>query len=144
LTFNAGAKQEENMRLVPITFLAAIIAISKLVFAQTTGAQPPADTFRASTLYAACTHAVKGTHQDNEFVEQSCVAYLRGLTDGMFVMQTLINQGTRTCLPTNWSIGVPEARAVFETWVRTHPNAIDDSAGLVAAMALVQAHKCGG
>ena len=60
------------------------------------------------------------------------------------MVQTLINQGTRTCLPTNWSIGVPEARAVFETWVRTHPNAIDDSAGLVAAMALVQAHKCGG
>jgi len=86
----------------------------------------------------------EGNHQDNEFVEQSCVAYLRGLTDGMFVMQSLINQGTRTCLPTNWSIGVPEARAVFETWVRTHPNAIDDSAGLVAAMALVQAHKCGG
>jgi Ssp1 endopeptidase immunity protein Rap1a len=131
------------MKLIPLAFAALIIVIPKLVFGQATG-QTTGDTFRASTLYAACTHSVKGTQQDNEFVEQSCVAYLRGLTDGLFIMQSLANQGTRTCMPTDEAIGVPEARAVFEAWLQGHPSSAANSAGLVAAFAIVNAHKCGG
>ena len=108
-------------------------------------AQPVSqDTFVASALYSTCTHSVKDakTKQDDEFLEQTCTTYLRGLTDALFIMQLLAERGTKTCLPTNEAIGIPEARGVFQTYLQDHPESAANSAGLVASMALVAAHKC--
>jgi hypothetical protein len=108
--------------------------------------QPSNDTFTASSLYAACTHTVRdaNTPKDHEFLEQVCTTYFRGLTDGLFVMQSLASNGTRTCMPSNNAISIQEARVIFEGWLQSHPNVASNSAGLVAAMSLVYAHKCGG
>jgi hypothetical protein len=102
------------------------------------------DKFTASSLYALCSHSVKdaNTPQDHEFLEKTCTTYLLGLTDALFVMQSLASQGTRTCLPTEEAIGIQEARTTFEAYLREHPATATNSAGLVAAMSLVYAHKC--
>jgi hypothetical protein len=57
-------------------------------------------------------------------------------------MQSLLHKGTRTCLPVDEAISVQNARITFESWLREHPNTAANSAGLVAAMSLVYAHKC--
>jgi Rap1a immunity proteins len=102
------------------------------------------DTFTAGSLYSACTHNVSDakTKEDIEFVEQICTGYLRGLTDALFVMQSLANVGQRTCMPKDQAISISEAREVFQTYLRARPQDIVHSAGLVAAMSLVAAYKC--
>ncbi len=42
------------------------------------------------------------------------------------------------------AIGVQEARVIFQNWLKSHPSDATDSAGLVATMSVVDAHKCGG
>ena len=81
-------------------------------------------------------HHAKGHDQ------QICAGYLRGLTDAMYVMQVLAEKGQKTFLPEDRAIGFSEAREVFENYVRSHPQSIANSAGLVAAMSLVVAHRC--
>jgi hypothetical protein len=107
--------------------------------------QPSKDSLTAASLYAICTHSVSdaNTAKDHQELETICTTYFRGLTDALFVMQSLQDQGTRTCLPTNEAISIQNARVTFEGWLREHPNAAANSAGLVAAMSLVYAHKCG-
>ena len=68
----------------------------------------------------ACTHNVSDakTKEDIELLEQICTGYLRGLTDALFVMQSLADVGQKTCMPKDQAIGVAEAREVFETFLR--------------------------
>lgn len=122
-----------------------ILSVLLAVFSVAAMAQSTSnDTFTAASLYSACTHnvSVAKTKEDIEFIEQICAGYLRGLTDAMYVMQVLAEKGQRTCLPEDRAIGVSEARDVFENYVRSHPQSIANSAGLVAAMSLVVAHRC--
>ena len=106
--------------------------------------KPSNDTFTAGSLYAVCSHSVAtaNTPKDHEYLETVCTTYFRGLTDALFVMQSLADQGTPTCMPRNEAIGIQKARVLFETWLRNHPSAANNSAGLVAAMSLVYANKC--
>ena len=57
----------------------------------------------------------------------------------MFVMQMRENSGAKNCLgqeaPT-----VNEARGIFEAYLGKHPDAFENSAGLIAAMSLLFAH----
>jgi hypothetical protein len=129
----------------PMALAALLIVAPSPIHA--TGNEPQShDTFVAASLYAACTHSVKdaNTAKDHEYLEESCTTYLRGLTDGLWIMQSLANDKTRTCLPVEEPIGVQEARVTFETWLQGHPGAARNSAGLVAAMSLIYAHKCSG
>ena len=57
------------------------------------------DTLTASMLYQMCAHSSRETPQAHEFAEQTCISYLRGMTDGMAVMQGLFDNGTPICLP---------------------------------------------
>jgi hypothetical protein len=102
------------------------------------------DSFVAASLYSGCTHSVKDarTKADQDFLEQTCTTYLRGLTDALFVMQSLQSRGTKTCLPTDAAITIVEARSVFQAYLANHPKDVGNSAGLIAAMSLVAAHKC--
>ena len=121
------------------------VILTTILFLTMRPAHPQSnDTFTAASLYAACTHSVKNanTPKDHEFLEQICTTYLRGLTDALFVMQSLASRGTRTCVPTNEAIGIQEARMTFEAYLQSHPSAASNSAGLVAAMSLVYAHAC--
>ena len=126
--------------------LASTIAVLCGVAALSANAQEKLthDTFTAASLYAACTHSVSdaNTAKDHEYLETVCTVYFRGLTDALFVMQSLADRGTRTCMPRSEAIGIQEARVDFENWLVGHPNTAGNSAGLVAAMSLVYTHKC--
>ncbi len=102
------------------------------------------DAFTAGSLYAVCTHKVSDakTKEDIETLEQICNTYQHGLTDGLFLMQSLENDGQTTCMPKDQAIANDEARQIFETYLRSRPQAISNAAGLVATMALVAAYKC--
>ena len=58
--------------------------------------------------YAVCTHSVSDatTEKDREDLETICTSYFRGLTDALFVMQSLHEQYTRTCLTINTAISI--------------------------------------
>jgi hypothetical protein len=122
----------------------AVVTVCGLLAVIPAYGQKSSDTFRAPSLYAVCTHSVSDatTAKDHEDLETICTSYLRGLTDALFVMQSLHEQGTRTCLPIDAAISIQDARITFEGWLREHPNTATNSAGLVAAMSLVYAHKC--
>ena len=133
----------------PTTTPAVIAAVSYLIvtpgiaLAQGPG-QPTTDSFRASTLYSACTHLAKGgTTQDEEFAEQTCVSYLRGLTDALLFMQSVARRSIRTCMPEDSPVGVSEARRIFESYLSNHSDQRVNSAGVVAGFALLNAYKCG-
>jgi hypothetical protein len=97
------------------------------------------DTLTASELFSICTTEAKQAH---EFAEQTCVAYFRGMTDGMAVMQGLRDGGSPTCLPSGAPIDIPRARQIFTDWVRSHPEKGGSSAGLAAAFSIVWAYSC--
>jgi hypothetical protein len=109
-------------------------------------AETSRDSFTAAALYTACTHSAPdaNTPADHEYLEQLCTTYFRGLTDALFVMQSLADKGTHTCMPANEPISIQQARVVFERFLQSHPNAVENSAGIVSAMAQVYAHKCSG
>ncbi|MGH6879036.1 MAG: Rap1a/Tai family immunity protein [Rhizomicrobium sp.] len=137
--------QSKGKNQMPRFVILTLLAASASVCVDMAACEPVSnDSFVASSLYAACTHSVSDakTKADQEYLEQTCTTYLRGLTDALFVMQSLQARGTATCLPTDQAISVQEARSVFETYLRDHPQVASNSAGLVAAMSLVAAHHC--
>jgi hypothetical protein len=102
------------------------------------------DTFKAEALYAACNGILPpgSTQADREEAETICAVYFRGLTDGLYVMQSLASKGWRICMPPDQPISVPEARAFFEKWLRQHPEAWQNATALVASMPLVTSYEC--
>jgi hypothetical protein len=101
------------------------------------------DTLTASMLYQMCAHSSRETPQAHELAEQTCISYLRGMTDGMAVMQGLFDNGTPICLPSGGSpIDVPRARQIFTAWLKSHPETGDKSAGLAAAFSIIWAYPC--
>ena len=125
----------------------AVSAIFGLIAASANaqvGGTPTQDAMKAATLYSACTHPPTETPEVHEFAEQTCSAYLRGLTDGLFMMQVFAEKRHPTCLPSNTPVSVLDARRIFGDWLKMHPEAANDSAGLVAAHAIVEAYPCRG
>lgn len=123
-----------------------VIALMSLVpsmfaFAQSKGVLTN-DTLTASMLYQMCAHSSRETPQAHEFAEQTCISYLRGMTDGMAVMQGLFDNGTSVCLPSGAPIDVPSARRIFTEWLKSHPETGDKSAGLAAAFSIIWAFPC--
>jgi hypothetical protein len=102
------------------------------------------DSFAAGSLYAACTHSAKDavTKQDHDTLEQICTLYLRGVTDALFVTQSIHNRGIPTCLPADQAVSVQDARVSFEAYLTKRPQDASNSAGLIATMAIVTAHAC--
>jgi hypothetical protein len=106
------------------------------------GGRPTTDTLNAMTLYSACTHPPGETPGDREVREEICTTYIRGLTDGLFMMQVFSDEHRATCLPGNTPISVTEARRIFEQWLREHPESGTNSAAVVVSVAMINAHKC--
>ena len=93
-------------------------------------------------LYSACTHPPGETREAHEFAEQTCVAYMRGFTDGLFMMQVFAEKhGLRACLATGQS-ATQKPEASFKSWLKTHPKSTNNSAGLVASYAIMDAYRC--
>jgi hypothetical protein len=101
------------------------------------------DTFKASSLDFACTRGGReGSPHDREIAEQTCIAYLRGLSDGLFVMQLVASRGKRVCLPNETPVPILDTRRIFQQYLTNHPKEAVNSATVVVSFALFEAYKC--
>jgi hypothetical protein len=125
-----------------ITALAALMLASADPTAAQIGGTPTHDSLTAVALYSACTHPPGETSDVHEFAEQTCAAYMRGMTDGLWVSQTFREKGRISCFPTDTPIGNDDARRIFTTWLKNHPEAAKNSAAIIVAYALTAAYPC--
>ena len=121
----------------------AVIFSGKLPVALSARAQTQ-DSFSAAMLFSACAGPTPDvvTKDARANFENICNAFLRGITDAVFVMQSLQANGTKTCFALDQPISVDVARATFLAYLREHPKALQNAAGLVAAMSLIWSNPC--
>jgi len=100
------------------------------------------DRFTAKDLEFACHPPSNLSGNDRVAADEICHAYVRGLTDGFFLMQEYANYSMTPCLPKDASVSIIEAQALFDLYLKAHPSAADNSAGLVMGQAIVQAYPC--
>ena len=128
-----------NAIALSVTMLCSATAIA---FAQGPG-QPSTDSFKASALYTACTHSGNGApNADDKFNEETCDRYLLGLTDALFIMQVVSRKSLQTCMPEQSSITPADARKIFVSWFKAHPDEAVHSAGIVAVHSILNAYEC--
>jgi hypothetical protein len=71
-----------------------------------------------------------------------CIAYVRGLVDGMVVGRAMgMHYATEYCPPEK-GISADQARLIVEKYLRDHPEELHQEAGLIAGGALVLAFPC--
>jgi len=138
------------MRRTAILAFAAIFAVCGPLYAQVQpdGEPPPNqgppaldDSFPAKTLAAACQPAAGMEANAKAVGDEMCTSYLRGLTQGFYVMQ-LIAGGRQTCLPRTDPITVADARQEFLDYLDENPDAADHAAGLAVIIGIMKAHPC--
>jgi hypothetical protein len=138
------------MRRTALFAFAAIIALSSPLSAQVQpdGEPPPNDgppalddSFPAKTLAAACQPAPSLDQNAKAVADQMCTSYLRGLTEGFYVMG-LIAGGRSTCLPRTDPITIADARRQFLDYLDENPDVADHSAGLAVILGILKAHPC--
>jgi hypothetical protein len=105
---------------------------------------PSNDTFKAEYLHTACNPPPGADQATRDSFQMTCDAYLRGLTDGLFLMKQFHDKGGAGCLPENTPISIVEAKADFELFLSEHPEASQNSAGIVVGFGIMRAHPCQG
>lgn len=95
------------------------------------------DTLTAGAFYSACL-ASDATGSDDGL----CNSYFRGLTDALFVMEQMNLSHRLTCIPTQTAVSVEDARRMFNRWMTAHPENAANSAGLIAATAVINSFPC--
>lgn len=100
------------------------------------------DTLTARALISLCEPIPNQSKGDLQKAEDECIAYVHGLTDGLFMMQELANHSMTPCMPKEQAIDVGTARRLFSTYLKAHPQTLDNSAGLVMGIAVTQAYPC--
>jgi len=117
------------------------IAALAIMLVTPAAAQSP---FTARALYSLCSADMTESKSDRDAAETNCGAYVLGLTDGMFMMQLLARHSMTPCMPKEVAIDVGKARQIFIEYMKSHPQAANNSAGLVMGMALADAYQCKG
>jgi hypothetical protein len=102
--------------------------------------EPSNDSFKAQDLHVACSLPVDPKAPD--VAGLICQSFLRGLTDGLFLMKAFTNAEKAGCLPSDSAVSIAEARAEFKAFFVAHPEMADNAAGLVAVAAIMRAHPC--
>jgi hypothetical protein len=147
---NAIAIAGEKMRRTIPFALAAILALSSPLYAQVQpdGEPPPNDgppllddSFTAKTLAAACQPPAGMEVNAKAAADQLCTSYLRGLTEGFYVMM-IVAGGRSICLPRTDPISVADARQQFLDYLNANPDVADHSAGLAVILGVLKAHPC--
>lgn len=107
------------------------------------------DQLTAGKLYATCNQPETANAQLRDLAAQTCALYFRGLTDGLWLMKEIEDsRGTPTgdvwvgCLPAASPLSTAEAEGDFELFLKDHPQAIGNSAALVATLGIMRAHPC--
>lgn len=118
-----------------------LVAASFLLLPIATRAEA-ADRFTARALISLCEPIPGQPKDDLQKAEDACVGYVHGLTDGMFMMQELVAHSMAPCMPKEQALDISEARRLFSAYLKTHPQTLENSAGLVMGMAIAQAYRC--
>ena len=71
-----------------------------------------------------------------------CLAYVGGLSDGLFMGRTLADQGIRACLPENDAINRKQAALIVQKYLADHPEKLAQKAPLLVMDALANAFPC--
>jgi hypothetical protein len=98
--------------------------------------------FMATQLQAACQPPAAADAAAKEAAGKVCDTYLRGLADGLFMVGAMDESKIPVCLPNDGPLAVEDAKTAFLKYVTDHPDALDHSAGLAAAFAIVAANPC--
>jgi hypothetical protein len=96
----------------------------------------------ADQLKAACQPPANADAATKLAAGKVCDSYLRGLADGLFMVGALDASKIPVCLPNDGPLAVEDAKAAFLKYVTDHPEALDHSAGLAGAFAIVAANPC--
>ena len=96
----------------------------------------------AGQLGQMCAMSATAAQHERDIADSICAAFLLGLTGGMYVMQQLADRAQSPCMPKEGSLRIPEAKGLFENYLRSHPNFAGNSAGLIAALAIANAFSC--
>lgn len=129
---------ERSMNLAKNT----LIALSYASFAAFFPAKAT-DTFTARSLISLCDPAPNQPEADLQAAKDACDVYIRGFTDGLFMMQEFQTNSMKPCFPPNQPVSDQAAKQLFSAYLRRRPSAADNSAGLVLGMALHDAFPCG-
>lgn len=98
--------------------------------------------FMADQLKAACQPPSSESATAKAADSKVCDTYLRGLADGLFMVGAMGASRIPVCLPSDGPLAVEDAKAAFLKYVTDHPEALEHSAGLAGAFALVAANPC--
>jgi len=94
-----------------------------------------AQALSGTDLYKICNAEPKGGTESI-----SCIAYIRGLVDGLFMADHMASSGLRYCPPE--SLSADQAVLIVQKHFREHPEQLNREAGAVAALALYGAFDC--
>ena len=98
--------------------------------------------FMADQLKLACQPPAAADAAAKAASGKLCDAYIRGLADGLFMVGALDNSKIQLCLPGEGPLAVEDVRSEFLKYVTDHPAALEASAGLAGAFAIVAANPC--
>ena len=72
----------------------------------------------------------------------SCVAYIRGLTDGLYLADNMAGAADRWCPPNDAVPDVDQSVLIVQKYFQDHPEHLSRNAGTVATLALYLAFPC--
>lgn len=98
--------------------------------------------FTARSLISICEPIPNQSKADTQAASDACSAYILGLTDGMYMMQLFASSSKTPCMPMDQAIDVTKARRIFSDYLTRHPQAADNSAGMVIAFAIAEGFPC--
>jgi hypothetical protein len=68
--------------------------------------------------------------------EVSCITYMSGLLDGMYLADKMSANGNRYCLPGDKNIDAEQGVLIVKKYLREHPEHLHQQAGALAALAI--------
>jgi Rap1a immunity proteins len=98
--------------------------------------------FMAGQLKADCQPPAAADAAAKAAAGKVCDSYLRGMADGLFMVGAMGNSKIPVCLPSDGPLAVEDVKTAFLKYVTDHPEALDHSAGLASAFAVVAANPC--
>jgi hypothetical protein len=72
----------------------------------------------------------------------ACMAYIRGVLDGMQAGDALAKQNPPLYCPPHEGIPADQGKLVIEKYFREHPGELQEGAGVLAMAALMKAFPC--
>lgn len=110
---------------------------------QTDDSAAPDDDFTGAQLGAACAPPAGLDQNARTLAERTCTAFLRGLTQGLFLQGRVEDSGAAACMPRDAPVSMADARGDVLDYLARNPAAADREASVAAVLAIVRAFSCG-